>query len=322
MRKLIAVVLTAAILWSGYWFFGATKIKSTFGDFVSNQPLDAIAMSYNSVSVQGFPNRFDTTLTNLKLTSSDEAIIWSTPFLQILSLSYNPAHVIAVWSNEQTITLPNNVITITTSDLRASGVFHDPSQFALDRGTLAGENIQLRSDTGWRIDATSATASIRQSENPKVYEIAGNINGISFSGPEISGLDPTRIQSRMTIELAHPVSASTPAGQAIEFISITETRVQSGETALVISGDLPVDASGVLNGTLAVQIENWRKVFTNMTTSGILPAESAGGLMAMITMFAVNPDDPENLDLTLTITKGQMFLGPIPLGTAPRLVWN
>jgi hypothetical protein len=52
---------------------------------------------YESDAHRGFPNRFDTTITGLDLADPETGVAWSAPFFQILSLSYQPNHVIAVF---------------------------------------------------------------------------------------------------------------------------------------------------------------------------------------------------------------------------------
>jgi hypothetical protein len=63
----VILILVAASLWSGYWFFGASATQSAFANWFAERRAEGWAADMLNLEVQGFPNRFDTTFTDITL---------------------------------------------------------------------------------------------------------------------------------------------------------------------------------------------------------------------------------------------------------------
>ena len=125
MRKLLWLVLIAAFAWSAYWFIGARTSERAMIGWLEDRRAEGWQVEYSDLSLRGYPNRFDTTLTDLVLTDPETGVSWRAPFFQIFALSYQPKHLIAVWPNEQTIATPYQTISITSEKMSASLVIDE-----------------------------------------------------------------------------------------------------------------------------------------------------------------------------------------------------
>jgi len=93
------------------------------------------------------------TLTDLRLTDPETGISWQAPFFQVLSLSYKPNHLIAVWPNEQQIATPREKFTLKTANMRASLKVKPSTQLGLDTAQIDSE--------GWTAGFDTLNAAIR-----------------------------------------------------------------------------------------------------------------------------------------------------------------
>ena len=99
MRFIIFITTLLAFVWSCYWFIMSNK----YSDKVSLwADIDSADVSANFSRVRGFPNRFDTTITDLEIkqTSSEPIKI---DRLDVMRLSYDSSHYIFATKSIQNI---------------------------------------------------------------------------------------------------------------------------------------------------------------------------------------------------------------------------
>ena len=100
MRMLLTVILIATAGWSGYWALASSGAKTAFETWFDQRRSEGWVADYGDLTVSGFPNRVDTSFSNISLADPATGIAWTAPFFQILALSYRPNHVIAVWPSD------------------------------------------------------------------------------------------------------------------------------------------------------------------------------------------------------------------------------
>ena len=90
MRFIIFITTLLAFVWSCYWFIMSNK----YSDKVSLwADIDSTDVSANFSRVRGFPNRFDTTITDLEIKQTSSKPI-KIDRLDVLRLSYDSSHYI------------------------------------------------------------------------------------------------------------------------------------------------------------------------------------------------------------------------------------
>jgi hypothetical protein len=86
-----------------------------------------------------------------------------------------------------------------------------------------------------------------------------------------------------------------------------------------MSGRVDIDAQGRGTGEIAIRAENWPEMLAMAERAGLLgpgarrTAERALGLLARLS------GREEDLDVTLRLDDGFVYLGPLPVGEGPRL---
>ena len=90
MRFIIFITTLLAFVWSCYWFIMSNK----YSDKVSLwADIDSADVSANLSKIRGFPNRFDTTITDLEIKQASSEPI-KIDRLDVMRLSYDSSHYI------------------------------------------------------------------------------------------------------------------------------------------------------------------------------------------------------------------------------------
>ena len=75
-----------------------------------------------------------------------------------------------------------------------------------------------------------------------------------------------------------------------------------------------------MTGRITVKAKNWREILQIAVAAGWVPEGLAETLEDGLGLRAGLSGSPETLDAPLSFEKGRVSFGPIPLGTAPRLL--
>lgn len=329
MRWLLALILGAAVLWGGYWFVGSRAIERGTVAWFAGQ--DGMAQA-SAVSVAGFPNRFDLTVTEPEIFDPRSGLGWQAPFFQLFALSYRPHHLIAVWPQTQTIVTPMETLQLTADRMRASLVLVPGRALQVDRTALVAEALS--------IDATPAFEGLTQPWLVEMGElrlasrqVAGQPERLDL-GLEITGFTPdTRlaqtadlpgpmeqllIEARVTLDQPVVLTATTPP--LPEAFEVRNIFARWNGAELRGNGTVKVGTDGTLTGRIDFQADDWRKILALAVTLGLIRPELAPTWEAGLQMLAQQEEPDSRIALPLVFNRGAVSLGPLPLGPAPRLV--
>jgi hypothetical protein len=327
MRVLLAAVLGLAVLWGGYWFVGARAVEHQVAQWFDSQAAAGFVATREDAAVHGFPSRFDLTIDAPVLADPQRGFGWQAPFVQILSLSYKPWHLIGVFPPEQTFITPGETVSLTADRLRGSVVFDPTASFALDRSTLIGDGLFARSDAGWQVGA----ANLRFGSRPVIGRANTHDLGLAMEGIALdpgfmesmgsaAGLPETVQALRLDAEIGLTAALDRHAPQTkpkVENVTVNEVLVTWGELELSGKGKLVVDANGIADGAINLRLENWRMALPPAIAAGLISAEVAPTWERALALLADQAGTPDRLDLPLTFRRGWLSLGPLPLGPAP-----
>lgn len=323
MRGLIAVVLVAALGWGGYWFVGSRAVERGVETWFAEQAAEGRVAEREAVEVQGFPNRFDLTVTAPRLFDPQSGYGWSAPFIQLLSLSYQPWKIIAAFPPEQVVTTPWQDLTINSAKLQASTALAPGSPIGVSRMTLVGDEIEVRSSLGWASAAqTLRFATKTASDDGLEHEIgleALEVTPDSGLAAALPDLPPTlsRIQLDAILGFAAPVGEGTPP--VVSGVDVKKALITWGDFALYGKGRVAANADGLGEGRIDFRLTNWRKLLPLAVATGAISAEALPTWERALSLLAAQSGDGEALELPLTMQNGRMSLGPLPLGPAPRM---
>ncbi|MCB2150859.1 MAG: DUF2125 domain-containing protein, partial [Rhodobacteraceae bacterium] len=72
-------------------------------------------------------------------------------------------------------------------------------------------------------------------------------------------------------------------------------------------------------GQIAVTATEWRQMLTTARDLGLVSAQEAANIERMLDGLSRTTKDPARVSLPFTFKEGLVYLGPFPLGPAPRL---
>ena len=99
MRFIIFTTILLASLWSGYWIIMSSKYSDNLYLWIDIES-DDVSAKFNKI--KGFPNRFDTTISDLKIKQNNFAPI-KIDRLDVMRLSYDENHYIFAANSIQNI---------------------------------------------------------------------------------------------------------------------------------------------------------------------------------------------------------------------------
>ena len=324
MKRLAILILVAGLGWSAHWFWGKQVLSSAFESWFAERRDDGWQADYADMAIRGFPNRHDTTWTDLEIHDPDSGYGWRAPFFQLFLLSYNRHHAIATWPDRQVITTPQGDIEVTSDSLQASlitsGDDHVP-----DRANLAADTLALT-----RGGSTTTLTSLRagmQRSGPATYDIAVTVDGLALPAGITraigDALPATFEKARLQVQIGLSEDWTLTTGNTRpqpRRVDLALAELEWGPMALRVSGALQIDAEGRGTGAIDLEAANWQDMLAVARASGSVPDFVIDGLEAALPILAGITGSRDTLDVTLTLDRGEMRLGPLPIGEAPRLL--
>lgn len=333
MRTISTLIIVALLGWCGWWFVGSQGQATAWDLWFEDRKAAGWVAEASDISVNGFPNRFDTTLTDMQLADPFSGWAWSAPFFQILMLSYKPNHVIAVWPDTQKISGLGDTATATSDNMRGSIVFVPNTDLTLDRTQIEIQKLNLVS-AQWSAGLESANFATRRLEADDAPDFAHQVGfdakNLTLSDRLKSQLDPAGIlpetmeSAKLDITVAfdapwdrHSIEGVKPQPTAI---SVKAINAVWGRLDLNVNGRLNVDAQGYPVGELKLKARNWQEMLAVATGSGIVERDIAETVKSGLNLLALLSGDKNTLNVPLSFSDGLMKIGPVPLGRAPRLI--
>ena len=320
MRRLTILVLAVAALYSGYWVIGSRAVENGAQEAIAQMQGEGWDIRHSGLNTAGFPNRFDTTVTDLAITTPDGAVHWSTAFLQVFALSYQPNKVIAVLPDAQQLRLPGQTLDITSTALRASAAVKPSTTLALRDITATSGPLRLTSSQGWQLGAASLIAALRDANTDIAqYDTYLEITGLAppfDAGQLTAGSLPTeiarlRLDTRLTLSKPLDRLAGEDAPARLTAAQLRDVAIDWGTVRLGLGGDVTFNDMGEPTGTVTLSVTNWPLLITAATNAGLVTEQQAGTYSLMARNAAAGSDD---LSVPITLSDGQASMGFIPLG--------
>jgi len=331
MRALFAVLLVLSALWSGYWFVGSTAKKTVIDTWLADRRADGWEANYKDFRVVGFPNRFDSRFTELTLFDPRTGTGWQAPLFNILALSYKPNHIIAAFAHSQKVILPGEDLSVGSSEMLASVTFEPDTLLAISQTLLRGSDLSVKSTLGWRMQADNLAFSTRARANGQfAHDVVFDVENLRPTKAFREVLDPAgklpAAMTRLFLDLAldfdapwdrRAVESGTPE---VTHIQLSGLELTWGVLSVQGTGDLDVAQDGQIDGKLDLRFANWRGILKLFEDSGVFPRELAGAIESALSLWTSASDDPSSLAVPLVLKNGEMLLGPVKLGPAPRFI--
>lgn len=330
MKRLLIAIIVAAIAWAGYWVLASQGVKAGMTAWFEDRRAQGWVAEYDDLSVAGFPNRVDTTFTNLTLADPGTGWAWDAPFFQMMTLSYKPNHIIAIWPNQQRISTPDQKFDVTSAKLQASVVLDQGNALPLNRANLVADTLTFAADDGQTTTMTALRAAIHTVEGAQdTYAFA--IEADDFAPPmELRGLigaadlprsfDALRAQLQVSFDDNWDRRAIEQRRPQPTRLDLKLAEARWGDLELMLAGAVDIDPEGELDGRITLKARNWRQIVQMAVKSGQLNETLGQQLEDGLGLLSRLSGNPNTLDVPLDFRAGLIFLGPVPIGQAPRLV--
>lgn len=327
-KYLLYLVVVFALGWSGYWLIGAWSLKSDTAAWLEARRADGWQAEWSEISLRGFPNRHDMTISAPVLADAEGGWAWSAPRLELLRLSYRPDHVIVVWPETQSLHTTRQKLAIGGAQMRGSVVFQPGTARALDRSNFVFDAVQVVSDAGWRLGVTQARLATRSTEGTLgSYDIGIEATGLvpparwlaQMAEADLLPGDIERVNADINATFDRPwdrraIEDTRPQLTAMKIRNIS---AEWGKLKMRVAGDLAFSQSGTADGDLLIKATNWREIVALGRASGSLPTGLVDLLEDALELISSLAGSQKTLDIPLTFSGGRSWIGPVPVGPAP-----
>ena len=327
MRLLTIAVLVVSGLWFGYWVVGSRGLDAGVTGWLDGLKADGAAVEWSDVAVQGFPNRFDLTISDPAI--GDPSLLqWRADFFQMLTRSYAPYHLIAVWPDSQTLTSPFATLTLTNAKARASVRFRPVPSLPLDHAEVVVDQGRLTSTKGWVATFAQARFATRQRPDlANAHQLGLDIIGLTPDPtlrlavqaaaplPETVG----HLSADVTLQPDAPLDRHAFGDVPVRLlrVDLTDIRFEWGSIGLQAEGDLSRDAVGFGEGSITVTLKDWRGLLSLLALSDSLDPVATGTLSRALEVLEGMDDTPEALEVPIRFANGRGFVAGLPLLVAP-----
>lgn len=330
MKRLVLGMIGAAALASIAWFGWAMATQRAVSGWLDTREAEGWVVSRGDVSVTGYPTEFVLNFGDISLADPATGLVWSAPGLTLRQAVFAPDRIEAVWPAMQTLASPHEEVGI-RADLLSSELDLQPTaNLALDASRTRMEALVLASSLGWEAGlATGRLDMLRQDGAAATYAIHFEATGVTPPEDVARLLDPAGVlpeaipvvlsDAVVTFDRPWDLTAIEDARPQPVGIDLTEARAEWGTLMLRMSGRVDVDPEGRGTGDISIRAENWPEMLAMAERGGLLApgarrtAENALGFLAGLS------GRREDLDVTLRLDDGFVYLGPLPVGEGPRL---
>jgi hypothetical protein len=333
MRWLIGVVVAAALVWGGVWFALSGAVRRGAEAAIEGLVQQGVAFGRPQVAVAGFPNRLDLTLTALRLADPATGADWSAPFLQAFAMTWKPWHVILAFPPEQRLSWAGGEAVLAADRLQASAVARPERSLPLDRLAVAGDGLRLTLTPAGGAPGTVSARSLRigtraDPSRADTHEVGVEVQGLApgpgffaalAPGPALPAEVP---KLRLTGFVAFTAPLDRFAGEtrpALRALELREVAAVWGGIALEAKGAVAADADGFAEGRIDIRLKGWRRALDAAVAAGAVHPEIAPTWAEFARRLTEASADPDRLEIALVFGGGRMWLGPLPMGPAPRL---
>lgn len=326
MRKLFWLILLIAAAYGGYWFIGSHYARTGLEGALQQLKAEGRA-DYGEVTVQGFPSRFDLTVSDPRLQSADGSAFWSAPFVQLFALSYRPNALITVFPNEQTLGWRGQEATLATDDMRASLTLATTTDLPLDHATLDAKGVRLATGLGGTLAADRVLLAARQKGAADQQEVVAVIDALSVDPGLKARFDPGGVMppSAETARVDATLGFDRPLDRGVvnaparlQSVEDLKARFVWGPVDLALDGAFTVNAARDAEGAVTVSARNWRKAVELLVQAGVIPADNRQRIELLLGNLAKQSADKDTLTLPLILGDGLVRFGPLPLAALPK----
>lgn len=327
MGRLLKIAVVALVIWSLYWAVAAFGLRKGVSGWFAAQADRGWQAEFADASTGGYPFSHVTTLRAPALANPATGTAWQADWLRLESP--------AIWPGQQVLLFPettqrfsyfDRTSTLDADDMRAELHLKPGAALIVEKLTLTMEDWVLTSGSDDVIGAKDLVLSMVQQDQPETYRY--DIRATSFSPSDsvrrTEGLprvfEALEMRADVRFDRAWDRTAIEGNRPQPRHIQLDLAEATWGELSLKVAGALDVNDAGIPTGQLNIQAENWREMLMLAASTGAISQNALRPAERVLGMLAGLGGNPNTLDVKLGFKDGNVMLGPIPLGPAPRIV--
>lgn len=326
-RKAVLIFGAIALIWVGWWGIASFVMQHVISDWVDARRAEGWQVDIAQSGKTGFPFRIGADLREISMQNPDTGKQISAPHLRLSAPIYLPGDI--------RVTLPAPPLGLTT----ARGIFRlgfegaqgglrvaQTPALTLDSMRVGAEQLTLSFEDDPIATLGRVTALAKETEAPGTYKLtadardlvlAPQINAAIGRADELAtGITQLAFNGTLGFDTPWDRTALVRRSPLPTSIRITQAEAVWGGVALRLSADLDVGADGHLSGDIRVATGDWRTMLTLMARSGAINTDQEPQIEAMLSAVSGGRDA---LDVPVTVDRGRLRIGFLPLGRLPRV---
>ena len=328
--RLGKVILALALIWSLWWAVAGFGLRQSVAGWFDTRAAQGWQAEYAALTLSGFPLRHRLDLRDPVLADPDTGVAWRGDALTLQSSAIRPGR--------QTLTLPETPQRVSYFDATAL-VLAQAAQAELH--LKPAQDLQLQQmglqSAAWRVEqdgaavmsASALRATMVQGQSDTLYQIDVAAPGFQ---PGAGWRDAVRALPDLpatfdTLSMDMAVTFSQPwdlgaldARPQPRRIALKRAEAQWGVLRILMAGTVVIDPNGVPTGSVSLKADNWRDILALAAAGGLAPPAVLRSTERVLSVLAGLSGNRASLDVTIEIEGGQMMVGFVPLGPAPRLI--
>ncbi len=321
------LLLVAAVAWTGFWLWARGEARARMDAAVAGLKSAGYEISWKDRQLGGYPFRMNVTLTDARVREPSGWAL-SAPRLEGEAFMHAPTHWILAAPQGLTFVRPiSGPVTVRGDLIRASlsNLDKTPPSFSFE-----GVKLTFQPDTGAQPFALSYAERVEfhlragpDDEGGVFAEVKDGKAQLSGLSARIAGDKPISIAWNSTLsKMSAFRGADWPSAvrhwvDAGGQMTVRNGGVTAGDAVVTAtSGALTVGVDGRLRGLLEVSLRQAPRALGAMSESGVIAPETAEAAAAVA---AARQGTGDVARATLNFQAGQTTLGPVALGSAPKI---
>ncbi|MEM6939540.1 MAG: DUF2125 domain-containing protein [Pseudomonadota bacterium] len=328
MRRTIIALTVLALVWCGWWALGALVIERGFAAWRSERVSDGWQIEA-TLTASGFPGHWHTTAEQIAVEDPDRAGRLSGDQLTVAVPAYWPfSAVLTLPETPFTLQLPGETLIVNAPGAvaKASASAGLAPQIAAFSG-VSGP-WQVNTQHGALVSAEDLTVTLLEAPRRSgSYQL--DAGATAFAPGDVLratlGLPSGWPRAFEAAKVALKVKTERDAAEGavlLRHLELTALEMVWGPLRVEGGGSLALELDGTPAGQLRLTIKEWRGFYAHLKTAAVIPPDRAFQADLMLNALANIGGDPSTLDLTLRFEGGEMSLGTILLGPAPKITFQ
>lgn len=330
-RFTVKIIVLTMLLLGGWWWIATSSLQNSISEWIDMRRSEGWQADVGEMTRGGFPLRIQTTLTETALTDPQTATALHIPQLTLSAPIYWPGHAsLSLPADPIALSAPQGTLTISSDGTNAALRLHPGTSLQLETLNATSRNLSLDLVEGQLLSAQTLQADVQQGLSPEIYDIdliaidfaPGSVIRQTLRLPAAWPETFETLVADMTVTFDRPwdrsaLEARRPQPRAIK---VDQIAAVWADLSVTFEADLQIEPNGTASGTAKLQARNWQRMLDFASANGTLSSDAHAQAESFLTLLSGLSGDAETLNVEVTIDRGKMRMGFIPLGNAPPII--